>query len=83
MGEKGGGKDNWWTGSSRDEWWMREKVDFGTVLYSMCMSMNGGMLPLPTHHRSKYLHHQTPEDMTHEFYKELYTNIIRDIDVSS
>ena len=65
--------------------WMREeKVDFGTVRYRVCMSMNGGMLPLPSHHRSKNLfHHETPEDMTHEFYKELYTNIIRDIDVSS
>jgi len=38
---------------------------------------------LPTLHRSKYLHQGTPiEDMTHVLYKQLYTSIIRDIDVS-
>ena len=62
-----------------------EKAEFGTTLVSVCMSMNGGMLPLPTLHRSEYLfHHGTPsEDVTHEFYKQLYPYIIKDIDVSS
>jgi len=49
------------------------------------MSMNGGMLPLPTLHRSEYLfdHGTLSEDVTHEFYKQLYPYIIQDIDVSS
>ena len=67
--------------------WMREKiVDFETTLlqYSMCMAMIGFMLPPPTLHRRKYLLHQTPsQEVTHQFYKHLYTNIVRDIAVSS
>ena len=67
--------------------WMRVKiVDFETTLlqYSRCMTMIGFVLPPPTLHRRKYLFHHTPsEEVTHQFYKQLYTNIIRDIDVSS
>jgi len=39
----------------------------------------------PTLHRDKYLFcHLTPsEEVTHEFYRQLYPNTIRDIDVSS
>jgi len=72
-------------GSSRDGW-VDEGVEFGISLYGMCLSMNCDMLPFPTPtlHRSKYLfHHGPPEDMKHEIYKQLYPNIIRDIDVSS
>ena len=50
----------------------------------MCMAMIGFMLPPPTLHRRKYLYHQAPsEEVTHQFYKHLCTEIIRDIDVSS
>ena len=66
--------------------WKRVKiVDCETTLYSMCMGMIGFMIPLPySPYRSKYLFRSgTPSDVTHEFYKKLYTNIIRDIDVSS
>ena len=50
----------------------------------MFLSMNVFMLPLPTLCRGKYLFHRvTPsESVTHEFYRQLYPNIIRDIDVS-
>ena len=51
----------------------------------MFLSMNGFMLPLPTLCRGKYLFHRvTPsEGATREFYRQLYPNIIKDIDVSS
>ena len=67
--------------------WIRVKiVDFETTLlqYSMCMAMIGFMLPPPTLHRRKYLFHRgdPSEEVTPQFYKQLYTNIIRDIDVS-
>ena len=50
-----------------------------------CRYEYGGMLPYPTLHRSEYLFDLgTPsEDVTHEFYKQLYPNTIKDIDVSS
>ena len=58
-------------------------VYFGTTLYSMCTSINGGMLPLPTLHRRKYLFYRSIlSEVTHVFFKVLYCNIIRDIDVS-
>jgi len=64
--------------------WIRVKIiDFETTLlkYSMCMAMIGFMLPPPTLYRCQYLFHQTPSgEVTHQFYKQLYTNIIRDID---
>ena len=69
--------------------WMGVKIeDFETTLlqYSMCMAMIGFMLyTFPTLHRRKYLFHRgdPSEEVTHQFYKQLYTNIIRDIDVSS
>ena len=41
-------------------------------------------LGLPTLHRGKYLCGAAPsEGVTHEFYRQLYPNIIRDIDVRS
>ena len=68
--------------------WKREKiVDFETTLlqYSMCMAMIGFMLSPPTLNRNQYLFNRgdPSEEVTHQFYKQLYTNIIRDIDVSS
>ena len=33
--------------------------------------------------RGKYLFHRVTEGVTQEFYRQLYPNIIRDIDVSS
>ena len=60
--------------------WMRVKiVDFETT------QLQYSMLPPPTLHRSQYLfNHSTPsEEVTHQFCKQLYTDIIRDIDVSS
>jgi len=65
--------------------WIRVQIiDFETTLlkYSMCMAMIGFMLPPPTLHRRKYLFHCGAPSM-HQSYKQLYTNIIRDIDVSS
>ena len=52
---------------------------------SMCISMNGFMLLLPTLCRGKYLFHRIipSEGVTHEFYRQLYPNIVKDIDVSS
>jgi len=61
---------------------VRKKWILGQSCTVLCMSMNGGMLSLPTHHRSKYLFHRG-NLMTHEFYRQLYPSIIRDIDVSS
>ena len=54
-------------------------------MHSVGMGMIAFMLPLPTLHRSKYLFHHDPpsEAVTHELYRQLYPNIIRDIDVSS
>ena len=80
--------DERWTESSRDEWMDEsENSGFETTLlqYSMCMAMIGFMLPPPIFHRRKNLfHHGAPsEEVTHQFSKHLYTNIIRDIDVSS
>ena len=68
--------------------WVRVNiVNFETTLlqYSMCMTMIGFVLSPPTLHRNQYLYNcSTPsEEVTHQFYKQLYTNIIRDIDVSS
>ena len=66
--------------------WMRvKKVDFETTLlqYSMCMTMIGFMLPPPTLHRRKYLFHRGAPSEEVRSYKQLYTNIVRDIDVSS
>ena len=53
------------------------KVDFG----DMRMSMNRH----PTLYRGKYLIRRvTPsEGVSHEFYRQLYPNILRDINVSS
>jgi len=74
---------------SRRDGWMDDggKEDFGINLYGMDMNTNGSMLNVPplTLHRDKY-HFRclTPsEEVTHEFYKQLYPNIIRDIDGSS
>ena len=84
-----GREDDRWTDSSRDEWMDEsENSGFETTLlqYSMCMAMIGFMLyTFPTLHRRKYLFHRgdPSEEVTHQFYKQLYTNIIRDIDVSS
>ena len=68
------------------EWIRKERWILGQSAStdSMCISMNGFMLPLPTLCRGKYLFHRvTPsEGVTHEFYKQLYRNIIKDIDVS-
>jgi len=77
-------EDDRWTESSRDEW-MDESENSGFWDNSMCMAMIGFMLPPPTLHRNQYLYNcSTPsEEVTHQFYKQLYTNIIRDIDVSS
>ena len=62
-------------------------MDFETTLlqYSMYMTVIGFMLPPPTLHRRKYLDRRgdPSEEVTHQFYKQLYTNIVRDIDVSS
>ena len=60
-------------------------MDFGMNLCGMDMNTNGSMLPPPTLHRDKYLFRcLTPsEEVTHEFYKQLYPNLIRDIDGSS
>ena len=58
--------------SSRDGW-MEDggKVDFGILLCSTGINMNGSMLPLLTLHRNKYLfRHLTPsEGVTHEFHR--------------
>jgi len=50
----------------------------------MCMTVIGFMLPPPTLHRRKYLDRRgdPSEEVTHQFYKQLYTNIIRDHQVS-
>ena len=61
------------------------EVDVGTTRY-MHMSMNGFMLPWPPYspYRGKYLCGAAPSEVvTHEFYRQLYPNIVRDIDVSS
>jgi len=49
------------------------------------MAIIGFMLPPPTLHRRKFFFNSgTPsEEVTHQFYKQLYNSIIRDIDVSS
>jgi len=82
-----GREDDRWTDSSRDGGWMRVKiVDLRQHLqYSMCMTTVDFMLPPRTLHSRKYLFHcgDPSEEVTHQFYKQLYTNIIRDIDVSS
>ena len=46
--------------------------------------MNVFMLPLPTLCRGKYIFRRVThsEGVTHEFYRQLYPNIIKDIDVS-
>ena len=49
---------------------------------SICMSMNGFMLPLPTLCRGKYLFRPS-EGVTHEFFRQLYPKILTDINVSS
>ena len=103
--------------------WERERereVDFGTILRSMGMSMNGLMLeqlwecldsggcpdiatnfvtrkhlcgkclntrtltlPPPTFHRNTFSIVFLPQKVSHELYRQLYPNIIRDIDVNS
>ena len=60
-----------------------EKDNFATSLYSMSMNMIACMMPLPILHRSKYLFHYVSPDVSHEFYRKLYPNIVRDIKVSS
>ena len=86
MGEKGGRMTDGQTAVGMSGWMRVKIVDFETTLlqYSMCMTMIGFMLPPATLHRKKYFHCGAPsEEVTHQFYKQLYTNIIRDIDVSS
>jgi len=82
-----GREDVRWTAVGMSGWMRVKIVDFETTLlqYSMCMAMIGFMLPPPTLHRTKYLFHRgdPSEEVTHQFYMQLYTNIIRDIDVSS
>ena len=81
-----GREDDRWTAVGMSGWMRVKTVDFETTLlqYSMCMTVIGFMLPPPTLHRRKYLFQYTPSgEVTHQFYKHLYTNIIRDIDVSS
>ena len=95
-------------------------MDFGTILRSMGMSMNGLMLeqlwecldrggcpdiatnfvtrkhlcgkclntrtltlPPPTFHRNTFSIVFLPQKVSHELYRQLYPNIIRDIDVNS
>ena len=82
-----GSEDDRWTAVGTSGWMRVIIVDFETTLlqYSMCMTMIGFMLPPATLHRRKYLFPlgDPSEEATHQFYKQLYTNIIRDIDVSS
>ena len=83
-----GREDDRWTDAVGMGGWIRVKIiDFETtqLKYSMCMAMIGFMLPPPTLHRRKYLFHcgASSEEVMHQSYKQLYTNIIRDIDVSS
>ena len=58
------------------------KVDLGPTLVSV--NVKWLHIVSPTVHRGKYLfRHVTPsEGVTHQFYGQLYPNIIRDIDVS-
>ena len=65
---------------------MGEKGDNLASTNSICMSMNGFMLPLPTlsvgaNTSSVVL--IPSEGVTHEFYRQLYPKILTDIDVSS
>ena len=79
-----GSEDDRWTAVGTSGWMRVIIVDFETTLlqYSMCMTMIGFKLP-PTLHRRKYFHPTPSGEVTHKFYKHLYTKIIRDIDVSS
>ena len=66
---------------------MGEKVFWDNLAStnSICMSMNGFMLPLPTLCRGKYLFRRVNPSggVTHEFYRQLYPKILTDINVSS
>ena len=73
--------------SSRDGW-MDDvgKLDFGITLCGTGMNTNGLMLhvpPLPSTETIPFLPSYSLKEVTHEFYRQLYPNIIRDIDVSS
>ena len=71
--------------SSRDGW-MDDggKVDLGITLCGIGMNTNGSMLSHSPQDKDLFCRLTWPSDeVTHHFYKSLYTNIIRDIDVSS
>ena len=61
----------------------RNSLLSGYICFSACCMWNSFSVS-PSLHRGKYLfrHVNLSEGVTHQFYRQLYPNIIRDIDVS-